>query len=163
VLRHDALRVYHLRKNTIAQMFLQRLHDDLKRAALVVAAEVFDVFQDKRGGLVIFNDVRQREEKVALLLVLKAVLPAEAQFFGDARDAERLAGKSGAQNIVLWNVCDRHGMNIAMRPLAEIGGVGFLRLLIPIRGKDALATCLLKCKAETTDAAEQISEPEFVM
>ena len=61
-------------------MFLQRLHDDLKRAALVVAAEVFDVFQDKRGGLVEFDDFRQREEQVALLLVVKAVRLAEAQF-----------------------------------------------------------------------------------
>src|SRR5208283_5810798 len=30
VLRHDALGVYHLRINPIAQMLLQRLHNDLK-------------------------------------------------------------------------------------------------------------------------------------
>jgi hypothetical protein len=103
-------------------MFLQRLHDDLERAALVVAAEVFNIFQNKRGGLVIFNDVRQREEKVALFLDLKAVFPAEAQFFGDARDAERLAGKSGAEDVMLGNVGNRDGMDVAVRLLNDSPG-----------------------------------------
>lgn len=71
-----------------------------------------------------FDDFRQREEQVALLLVVKAGRAAEAQFLGDARDAKRLAGETGAKDVVCRNVGNRDGMDVAMRLLAKIGGVG---------------------------------------
>jgi hypothetical protein len=37
----------------------------LKRAALVVTAEVLHVFQHERGGLVNIDDVRQSEKQVS--------------------------------------------------------------------------------------------------
>jgi len=107
---------------------------------------------------VVINDVREGEEEVALFLVLEAVLFAEAQFLGDARDAEGLAGKSGAQNVVRGNVRHGHGMNVAVRTLAVIGGVGDLRLLIPVGGENALAARALEGVAEAPNAAEEVYE-----
>jgi hypothetical protein len=88
VLRHDAPRIYDLIINGVAERLGQCVVNDLKRAALVVAAEVLHVLQHERRGPVVINDVGQREEEVALFLVLEAVLFAEAQFLGDTRDAE---------------------------------------------------------------------------
>jgi len=62
--------------------------------------EVLDVFQHEGVGLVAVNEVGQFEEEVALFLVLEAVFFAEAQFLGDARDAERLIGKTSAQRML---------------------------------------------------------------
>ena len=128
-----------------------------------MAAEVLHVFQHERGGLVDIDDVRQREEKIALFLVLKAVLFAEAQFLGHARDAERLAGKTGAQNVVLRDLVNGHGMNVAVGLLAKIGRVGFPRLFIPVGGEDTFAAGFFKRKTKTADAAEQINETKFVV
>ena len=132
VLRHDAPGINDLIINGVAERLGQRVVHDLKRAALVVAAEVLHVLQHKRLGPVVINDVREGEEEVALFLVLEAVLLAEAQFLGDARDAEGLAGKAGAQNVVRGNVRHGHGMNVAVRSLAVIGCVGDLCLFVPV-------------------------------
>ena len=88
------------------------------------------------------------------------MFPAEAQFFGDARDAERLAGKSGAKNVVRRNVRHCHGMNVAMRRLAEIGGVGLLRVFVPVGGEHAFAPGAFKREPEAADAAEEVNELE---
>jgi len=109
------------------------------------------------------DDFRQREEQVALLLVVKAVRLAEAQFFGHARDAERLAGKAGAKNVVRGNVRHRHGMDVAVRRLAEIGGVGLLRVFVPVGGEHAFAPGTLKREPEAADAAEQINKPKLAL
>lgn len=103
VLRHDALRINHAVVNVIAEGVGQRVMDDLEGAPFIVPLEVFHVFQHERVGLVMVNQVREFEKEVALFLVLEAVFLAEAQFLGDARDAEGLAGKAGAQNVVRRN------------------------------------------------------------
>ena len=154
VLRHDAPRIYDLIINCVADRLGQRVVNDLKRAALVVAAEVLHVLQHECRGPVVINDVGQREEEVALFLVLEAVLFAEAQFLGDARDAEGLAGKAGAQNVVRGNVRHGHGMDVAVRSLAVIGGVGNPGWFVPVGGEDALAARPLKGVTEAADAAE---------
>ena len=133
--------------------------DDLKRAALVVAAEVLHVLQHERLGPVVINDVREGEEEVALFLVLEAVFFAEAQFLGDARDAEGLAGKSGAQDVVRGNVRHGHGMNVAVRAFAVIGFVGDLRHLVPVGGEDALAARAFEGEPEAANPAEEVNEP----
>ena len=51
---------------------------------------------------------------------------AEAQLLGDARDAERLAGKAGTENVMQWNGGVRHGINVPVRTLAEVGLVAKL-------------------------------------
>jgi len=48
--------------------------------ALVVSAQILDVFQYKRRGLMIVEDIGDPEEQVALFLIVKTMLPAEAEF-----------------------------------------------------------------------------------
>lgn len=163
VLRHDAPRIYDLIINGVAERLGQRVVDDLKRAALVVAAEVLHVLQHERRGPVVINDVGQREEEVALFLVLEAVFFAEAQFLGDARDAERLAGKAGAQDVVRGNVRHGHGMDVAVRTLAMIGFVGDPGRLVPVGGENALAARALEGEPEAANAAEEVNELWFAM
>lgn len=158
MLRHDALRVNDLSLDVIAERIGERIVDDLKRPALVVALEVLYVLQHKRGGPVDIYDFRERKKEVALFLVLKTMRPSQAQFFGDARDAERLAWKPGAKNVVGRNVRHRHGMNVAMRRLAKIRRVGLLRVFVPVRRKNALTASFFKCESETANAAEQINK-----
>lgn len=78
MLRHDAARVNHLIIDGVAECLSQRVVDDLKRPALVVASEVLHVLQHERRWLMVFNDLRESEEEVALFLVLEPVLFAEA-------------------------------------------------------------------------------------
>jgi hypothetical protein len=54
------------------------------------------------------EDVRNGEEQVALFLVLETVLPTEALLLGNACDAERLAGKTGAKDFVWRDGVVRH-------------------------------------------------------
>ena len=131
VLGHDALRVNDPVINCVAENFRQGFVDDAEGVALVVALEVLHVLQHERIRLVILDDVRQREKQVALFKVFKSVFFAEAQFLGNTRDAERLAGKSGAKDVVIRDFI-QNGMNIAVRSFAVIGGVGFLCLFIPV-------------------------------
>src|SRR5579862_186371 len=42
----------------------------------------------------------------------------------------------------------------------KIGLVCYLRILIPIAGKDALPACAFECKAESTYTTEQVNKPE---
>jgi len=100
---------------------------------------------------------------IALLLVLKAVFPAEAQFFGDARDAEWLAGKSGAEDVMFGNVGNRDGMDVAVRFFSEIGLVSLARLFVPVARENTFATGALEREPEPADATEQINETKFVV
>src|ERR1019366_957280 len=74
------------------------------------------------------------------------------------RDAARLAGKAGAKDVVRRDVRHRHGMNVAVRGFAEIGGVGLLRVFVPVGGEHALAPGALKREPEAADAAEKVNE-----
>lgn len=88
------------------------------------------------------------------------MFPAEAEFLGDARDAEGLAGKAGAEDVVGWNGVVGHGVDVAIRTVAEVGFVGDLRLLVPVAGKDAFAARALEGDAEATDATEEVYKSE---
>lgn len=111
--------------------------------------------QHKGGRLVLIEDFRDGEEEVALFLVLKAVLTAEAVLLGDAREAERLAGKAATENVELGNVGHRYRMNVAVRRLAEVGGVGLAAEPVPVAGEDALRTRPLEGDPEAANAAEE--------
>ena len=71
VLRHRALRGNDGGVQMVAERVGERVVNDLKRPALLVAPEVLHVLQHKRGGLVALDDCRQREEQVALLLGIR--------------------------------------------------------------------------------------------
>ena len=102
--------------------------------------------------------LRLIERSVALFHVLKAVLAAEAVLLGDAREAEGLAGKAAAKNVKLRNVRHGHGMDVAVRGLAEVGGVGLPAELVPVAGEDAPRARPLECDPEPADAAEEVDE-----
>jgi hypothetical protein len=48
-------------------------------------------------------------------------------------------------------------MDVAVRGLAEVGGVGLLAELVPIAGEDAFRPRPLEGDAETTDSAKKIN------
>ena len=130
VLRHHAPGVNDLVINGVAKLLGERAVDDLKGAALVMPLEVLDVLQHKGGRLVEADDAGEVEEEVALLLVLETMLAAEAELLGHAGDAERLAGKAGAEDVELRDVGDGYVVDVAVRCLSEVGGVGDLRMLV---------------------------------
>lgn len=86
------------------------------------------------------------------------VLLAEAEFLGDARDAERLAGKAGAKDVVRRDGVVGNGVNVAVRLFPKIRLVGDLRLFVPVGGEDTFATRALEGDAEAANAAEEVNE-----
>ena len=160
VLWHDALRVDDLPVNLVAERIGQRVVNDLEGATPVVPVEMLHVLQHEGGRLVVVEYVGDGEEEVALFHVLKAVLAAEAVLLGDAREAEGLAGKAAAENVELGDVGHGHGMDVAVRRLAEVGGVGPATVLVPVAGEDAPRTRLLEGEPEPADAAKEVNETE---
>jgi hypothetical protein len=51
-------------------------------------------------------------------------------------------------------------MDVAVRRLAKIGGVGLLRVFVPVGGEHAPAPGALKREPEAADAAEEVNEFE---
>lgn len=104
--------------------------------------------------------------------VLEAVLAAEAVLLGDAREAEGLAGKAAAEDVELRDVghlstsprpSPQSGEGVvwvAVRGLAEVGGVGLPAELVPVAGEHALRARPLEGEAESADAAEEVDEAE---
>ena len=158
VLGHDALGIDDAPMDLVAERVGEGVVDDLEGAALAVPDEVLDVLQHEGGRLVDFEDFGDGEEEVALFHVLEAVLAAEAVFLGDAGEAEGLAGKAAAEDVELGNVGHGHGMDVAVRGFAEVGGVGLLAELVPVAGEVALSACALEGDAEAADAAEEVNE-----
>ena len=78
----------------------------------------------------------------------RAVVPAE------------LAGKTAAQNVERRNVRIGHGVDVAVRGLAEVRGVGLPAELVPVAGEDAFPARLLEGETEPADAAEEVHEAE---
>lgn len=158
VLRYHAPCIDYFPIDLIAEGVRQRVMDDLKRAPLVVPDEVLDILQNKRRRLVVIEDVRDGEEKVSLLLVLKTVLAAEAILFGYACEAERLARKTAAKDVELGYFGDSHGMNVTVRRLAKVGGIGLLAEFVPVAGEDAFRTRAFEGDAEPADPAKEVDE-----
>jgi len=71
----------------------------------------------------------------------------------------RTAGReAGAQDVVRRNVRYGHGMNVAVRALAVIGFIRYLRRFVPIGGENALAARALEGEPEAANAAEEVYE-----
>ena len=84
VLRYNALGINDFNADVVAESFFQSAINCVKRSALVVIFEVFDIFQNEGGRLVVLQNVGNLEEEVALHLVIKTVLATQAQLFRDA-------------------------------------------------------------------------------
>lgn len=124
---------------------------------------MLDVLQHKGVGPVEVNQVRQLEEEVALFFVFEPVFLAETEFLGDARDAERLTREAGAEDVVGRDGVVRHGIDVAVRSLVEVGFVGDLGHLVPVGREDALRARALEGDAESANAAEQVNERQFAV
>jgi hypothetical protein len=79
-------------------------------------------------------------------------------FFGDAGEAEGLAGEAAAEDVVRGDVGDGDGVDVAVRLLAEIRLVGLLAEFVVVGGEDASAARFFEGDAEAADAAEEIDE-----
>ena len=75
--------------------------------------------------------------------------------------SEGLAGKAAAQNVELGNVRHGHGMDVAVRRIAEIGGVGLPAELVPVAGEHAPRPRPLEREPEPADAAEEFNELQW--
>ena len=160
MLWHHALRVNDLPVNLITERVGERVVNDFEGPALVVPDEMLHVLQHERGRFVIVENLGDGEKEIALFYVLETVLASETVLLGDAREAERLAGKATAQDVEPGDVGHSDGMDVAMRFLPEIRLVGLLTEFVPVAGEDALRTRSFKGDAEPANAAKQINEPQ---
>src|SRR5580692_1457287 len=79
--------------NRIAQRLCQCVVNDVESMSLIMVSQIFDVLENKGRRTVVIENICNGKKEVALLLILKTVLPTETQFFGNASDTEGLARK----------------------------------------------------------------------
>lgn len=142
----------------VAEVGGERFVDDGEGASFVVAGEVLDVFEDESGGLVVPEDAGDFEEEIALALVIESVASAQGEFFADAGEAEGLAGKAAAEDVVGGDIAGADRADITGWFLSEIGLVGPAGPAVPVARKDAVGTGAGEGEAEATDAAEEVDE-----
>jgi hypothetical protein len=119
------------------------------------------------------DDFGEMEKEVSLLLVFKAMLPAEAEFLGDAGDAEGLAREARTKDIMVgdvvvfeksWRALQVYVSgfsDITIWQHAVICSIGIPRLFIPIGCPYAFGTSFLEGIVKTTDSAEEVYEGGF--
>ena len=122
--------------------------------------QILHVLQQERFWSLIPDDPRQFKEEIALFPFGKTVRLAERVLLGHTGNAERLAGKSGAENIVVGDIGGDNSVDVSDGRLAEVHGVCFLGEFIPIARKHALAARALKCDAKAPDTAEKVDKPK---
>lgn len=158
VLGHDGSGVDDLGVNLVAELLGEGVVDDAVGVTLVVAFEIFDVFEHEGCRLVVLDDVADGKEQIALFFVLEAVFAAKAVFLGNPSETEGLAGEAAAENVVGGDVGDGHGVDVAMGRFAEVGRVSEAGIFVPIAREDAACTGAFKRKAEAAYAAKQVDE-----
>lgn len=72
----------------------------------------------------------------------------------------RPARIAGAEDVELGDVGHDHGMDVAVRRLAEVCGVGLAAEPVPVAGEDAVRVRALKREPESADAAEEVNEAQ---
>lgn len=160
VLRYEVRAVYNAIVDVVAEVFGQGAADDIKGAAFVVRDEILDVLQQESARTFCLDDARHVEEQRALCFAGEAVFLAQRIFFRHSSNRKGLAGKPSQQHVVVGNVggiylgdVSGDGMSVA-----EIFGVGFLRVAVPFAGVYAAPADLLERIAQPADAREQIDE-----
>ena len=81
MLRDEALCINDLVIDGVAERVGEGAEDDVERAALVVADEVFDVFEDEGGGAVEINDVSKEKKRLRCFSSWKPCLRPRLSFF----------------------------------------------------------------------------------
>ena len=102
------------------------------------------------------DNVSHIEEKGSLRFVLESGFTAKTVFFGHAGNRERLARESGAKHVEMRRdigFCSLFG-DVAKRHVTKVGHIGFLRILVPFRRENALASLSLHGQAEAAHSGE---------
>ena len=158
VLWDPSLRINYPMRDYIAQFILESVPDHAEGTPAIMPLKILYVLEQKGARPLLLEDANDIEEERSLCLIEKAVGAAEAVLLGDAREAEGLAGKAAAEDVELGDVGHGHGMDVAVRGLAEVGGVGLAAELVPVAGEDAASARPLKGDAKSADAAEEVDE-----
>jgi hypothetical protein len=158
MLGHNTFCVNNGTDHDVTEVFSQCVVNDFEGAPPIVPSKVLYIFQHEGNRLVVFNNIGNGEEKIALLNIIEAMFAAETVLLGNTGEAERLAGKSSAKNVEFRNVGHGHGMNVTVRFLTEIGFVSYLGVLVPIARENAVATGLLERDAKSSDTAKKVNE-----
>src|SRR5215210_6401681 len=113
VLRYERKSVDDLDTQVVLTV-LQSVADHPECLAAIVPGQVLDVFEEQHGrrGRGLVNDPSDLEEQVPALLILEAVLTAQAQLLADARDAEWLAREPGSENVVRRELRDGNTVDV---------------------------------------------------
>lgn len=160
VLRNEVRAIYDAAMDVVAEVVGQGTADNVEGAAFVVRDEVLDVLQQEGARALCLDDARHVEEQRALCFAGEAVLLAQRIFLRHAGNRKGLAGKPGQQHVVVGNVGSIYLGDVSGdgMPVAEIFGVGFLRVAVPFAGVHAAPADLLERIAQPADAREQIDE-----
>jgi hypothetical protein len=107
---------------------------------------------------VVFQSGSNVEKQIALSLVFKAMLSPQADFLGDPRDAEGLAGEARAKNVMLRDTGNRYGVDVPNGSFSKIGRVRLLTESVPIGRKHALRARMCEGDVETADPTKQVKK-----
>src|ERR1043166_5386505 len=109
--------------------------------------EIFHIFQQQdRRSLSLDNRSKMKKQR-ALSLIAKTMLTTEAFFLRNSGDRKWLARKTRCKQVVIRDVRRTNLPNIALRRLPQPCLISPLRVPIPFRRKNALATCALQANA----------------
>lgn len=163
MLGHESGGVDDLRLDSVAKL-VEDLFDHSKSIATVVALQVLDVLEKKRGRPLRLEDTCDIEKERSLGFVGEPMGPSQRILLGDTGDRKWLAGKTRDQNIVIRNLirvnlCDVSGDLL----VTEVFTIGQLRVLVPLARKNALTSSRLEPEAHSADSGEQVDEREIVV
>ena len=142
----------------VAKLAFKSLSDNREGAPLIMAHEIFDIFQQKGARLFDFNNPGYIEKQSSLSWVVKAMSVTERFMFSDSSYRERLAWKTTRQDVMIRYIFCFNLSYIASGFVTEICRVCLGGKLIPFRSKNAFATKLLKRNAETAYTGKKINK-----
>lgn len=119
--------------------------DGGKGATLVVGCQLLDILEQYGGGAVMFQDACHFEEH-GLTYVFKSL-----HF---AHNAECLAGESGQQQVVRWNLFRSYLCNVSGWAFSEIGLVGVGSRLVPFGREHALVSQFFEWQPYASNTGE---------
>ena len=124
----------------VTQLLRQRLMDDAKSLPLVMADQVFDILENERPGSVVLDDPCDVEEQCSLCLAPETVFAPQSIFLRNASQRERLARKTGEQQVVCWNIRRCNFSYVASYLVIVVGkirSVGTPAVVVPFAGEGA--------------------------